>query len=86
MTAPILMAAESDPANAVRHRVEIAGEVIGYVLQRRGTWIALGPSDAPLGGYVAPLLHPTQLMALGYLLNCTNALSRLVHIEEMKPC
>lgn len=74
---------ESDPANAVRQRVEIDGTVIGYLLQRQARWwVALGPADAILGGYVAPRQHPTQMMALGHLLDCTGALARIVRTVE----
>ncbi len=70
---------ESDPANAVRQRVEIAGDVVGYLVQREaGWWVALGQADAPLAGYASPRLHPTKLLALSHLLDCTGALSRIV--------
>lgn len=81
----ILLHPESDPANAVRHRVEIHAEVVGYVIQRAGGWwIAAGPADAPLGGLASPLIHPTQMLALSYLLACTGALARLTRIEEAR--
>lgn len=88
MTAPILLAAESDPAHAQRLRVELDGpdpahRVIGYLVRRLyGSWVALGPGDAVLGGYDKPALWPDQDSALAYLLRVTGALPRLYRIEE----
>lgn len=83
MTAPLLLAAESDPAHPERWRVELDSQVVGYLLRRPyASWVALGPADAVLGGYDRPALWPDRDDALAYLLRATRTLPRLYRTKE----